>query len=65
MRNNWIVQARKQLGLTQSEFAKLLRVSVVTVSRWENGHRNPKAKILEHLATLLGVTPGCLLDGRL
>ena len=30
---------RKQLGLTQKEFAELVNVSVKTVERWENGEK--------------------------
>ena len=32
---------RKALRLTQAEWAARLGVTVVTVSRWENGHRDP------------------------
>jgi len=32
-----IRKLRKRLGLTQPSFAKLLGVSEITVSRWENG----------------------------
>lgn len=35
--------ARKQLGLTQTEFAKVLGVSFATVNRWENNQVNPSA----------------------
>ncbi|TJW11369.1 helix-turn-helix domain-containing protein [Parvibacter caecicola] len=35
--------ARKQLGLTQTEFAKVLGVSFATVNRWENNQANPSA----------------------
>lgn len=34
---------RKQLGLTQSEFAKALNVSFATVNRWENGRTIPSS----------------------
>jgi len=38
---------RKELGLTQRELAKLLRVNLMTVSRWERGdHRIPEAVAL-------------------
>ena len=38
-----IVRAREKSGLTQSEFAKLLGVSVRTLQDWEQGRREPNA----------------------
>lgn len=32
---------REQIGLSQSEFAKLMRVSVKTLQNWEQHRRNP------------------------
>jgi DNA-binding transcriptional regulator YiaG len=32
---------REQIGLSQSEFAKLMRVSVRTLQNWEQHRRNP------------------------
>ncbi|MCK6431910.1 MAG: helix-turn-helix domain-containing protein [Burkholderiaceae bacterium] len=32
---------REQTGLSQSEFAKLMRVSVKTLQNWEQRRRNP------------------------
>lgn len=32
-----VVQLRKQLNMTQSQFGALVKVSSVQVSRWENG----------------------------
>ena len=32
---------REQLGLSQSEFARLMRVSVKTLQNWEQHRRNP------------------------
>lgn len=32
---------REQIGLSQSEFARLMRVSIKTVQNWEQHHRNP------------------------
>jgi putative transcriptional regulator len=34
-------EARNRVGLSQSEFAKLLGVSVRTVQDWEQGRREP------------------------
>jgi putative transcriptional regulator len=36
-----VVQARTQSGLSQSQFAKLLGVSVRTFQEWEQGRRQP------------------------
>ena len=32
---------REQIGLSQSEFARLMRVSVKTLQNWEQHRRNP------------------------
>ena len=32
---------REQIGLSQSEFARLMRVSVITLQNWEQHRRNP------------------------
>jgi len=32
---------REKIGLTQSEFAKLMRVSIKTLQNWEQHRRNP------------------------
>jgi DNA-binding transcriptional regulator YiaG len=32
---------REQIGLTQSEFARLMRVSIKTLQNWEQRRRNP------------------------
>ncbi len=36
-----IAKARHKIGLTQSEFAKLLDVSLRTLQEWEQGRRQP------------------------
>ncbi len=43
---------RKQLGLSQSKFAKLLGISVSTLQNWEQGRRKPDgpAKVLLNVA---------------
>jgi len=32
---------REKIGLTQVEFAKLMRVSIKTLQNWEQQHRTP------------------------
>jgi DNA-binding transcriptional regulator YiaG len=34
-------QLREQVGLSQSEFAQMMRVSVKTLQNWEQHRRNP------------------------
>ena len=36
-----IISVRKKIGLSQTEFAKLLGVSVRTLQEWEQGRRQP------------------------
>lgn len=45
---------RRQLGLTQRQFADRLGVnSFVTISRWENGHNKPEGLAERQLAKLV------------
>ena len=43
-------QARKNAGLTQAALAEKLNLDETTISRIENGTRNPSLKILQRLA---------------
>jgi DNA-binding transcriptional regulator YiaG len=49
--SDFIRHLRRQLGMTQEEFAHSLGITVGTVNRWENGRFRPsklaKATILE------------------
>ena len=47
--------ARVENDFSQCELAKLVGVSCVTISRWENGSRVPNASYLASLANALGV----------
>jgi DNA-binding transcriptional regulator YiaG len=45
---------REQIGLSQSEFARLMRVSVKTLQNWEQHRRNPTgpaAALLQIMST--------------
>lgn len=53
--------ARTKSGFTCQELANLLNVSAATISRWENGKREPKYDKLLALAAALHVTPNDLL----
>jgi putative transcriptional regulator len=48
------VEARRKLGLSQTEFADLLGISVRTLHNWEQGWRKPTgaARVLLRLASL-------------
>lgn len=56
MNKDEIKAIRKAYGMTQAEFAKLLIASVLTISKWENGHCTPhkiSINILKRLADKL------------
>ena len=56
-----IRELRQRRGITQEEFSEALRVSVQTVSRWENGVNAPDLSMLPQLAVYFGVTADYLL----
>lgn len=47
--------ARLKNGFSQRKLAKLIGVTEVTISRWENGSRVPNASYLANLASVLSV----------
>ena len=52
---------RQQKQMTQEELAELLKVSIQTVSRWENGINYPDVVILPEIASIFHVTTDYLL----
>ncbi len=56
-----IKDLRQKRGITQEEFSEALRVSVQTISRWENGINSPDLSILPQLAVYFRVTADYLL----
>ena len=56
-----IARKRKELGLTQSEFAERLSVTRQTVSRWEAGSVLPDIDKISDIAAILGVSCDYLL----
>ncbi len=58
---NKIAQKRKDLGLTQTEFAEKLNVTRQTVSRWEAGTVMPDIDKISDIADVLGVSCDYLL----
>lgn len=55
MRNR-IEQIRKELGIRQEEFAKILGVSRQTISSLENGRYNPSILLAHKIAKFFGMT---------
>ena len=58
-----IAAIRKQKKMTQEELAHALSVNAVTLSRWENGHFEPKVSIIKRLCEVLVCTESELLNG--
>ena len=58
---NFIVERRKELGISQGDLASFLNVSVPTVSKWENGSRLPDLTLIGKLARILQVDLESLL----
>ena len=60
----FLVQLRKEKGLTQKELAERLYVSDKAVSKWERALSLPDITLLQPMAEYLGVTVTELLSGR-
>ena len=59
-----IAEKRKNLGMTQIEFAEKMHVTRQTVSRWEAGTVYPDIEKINDIASILGVSCDYLLkDG--
>lgn len=59
---NMIREIRLQLGYTQEELARELRVSFSTINRWENGKTSPSKLAVMRLIELCNTKD---LDGTL
>ena len=53
---------RKKREINQEELARLLSINVATLSRWENGHFEPKASTINKLCEILHCTETELLN---
>lgn len=53
---------RKDIGLSQEEFAEKAGVARSYMSDVEVGHRNPTLKVVERIAKVLDVQPSTLLE---
>lgn len=60
----FISERRKEVGLTQKEFAEKLGVTDKTVSRWENGHYLPDVSLFKEICVLLEIELTELLQGE-
>lgn len=56
-----ITKARRYLGINQKELCQMLDMNEATLSRYENGFREPKAVTLAKLAEVLEVSTDYLL----
>lgn len=52
-----ILQARERLGLSQEQFAELLKVTGRTVQNWEAGRSTPKQHQLDEIKRWLSLFP--------
>lgn len=60
---NFIMNKRKEAGLTQQQLADKLNLSFQAVSKWETGTAFPNIEVLTDLAALLQVTVDEILSG--
>lgn len=60
----FLVQLRKEKGMTQKELAEQLYVSDKAVSKWERALSLPDISLLQPMSELLGVSVTELLSGR-
>ena len=58
-----VVETRARVGLSQSEFARLLGVSVRTLQEWEQGRRSPSGPARTLLA-IAHKNPRALLEAE-
>ncbi len=59
----FILQRRRELGLTQKEFAAKLFVTESAVSKWERGMSYPDITLLQNICAVLEVSEHELLSG--
>lgn len=65
MKNNFgnnLRAIRQELGLSQTDLARMVDVSFKTISHWESGYSEPSLELLTKLKNLLKVEYEDLLD---
>lgn len=60
----FIMNKRKQQGMTQQQLADRLNISFQAISKWETGQAYPNIDIICDLAEILGVTVDEILSGN-
>ena len=58
----FILRRRKELGMTQKEFAELLYVTDSAVSKWERGLAYPDITLLQNICSVLQISEKELLS---
>lgn len=56
-----LTRIREEQGYSQEWMAEKVGCSVITISRWENGHTQMKAKDISKVCTVLGISADYLL----
>lgn len=60
----YIARKRKEMNLTQAQFAELVNVSNKTVSKWETGKCMPDYSVIEDVCDVLNISIAELMDGE-
>lgn len=60
----FILECRKEKGLTQEQLAEKLGVTSKSISRWENGNTMPDYSLLKDLCNKLNINVNELLSGE-
>ena len=60
----FILDCRKEKGLTQEQLAEKLSVTSKSISRWENGNTMPDYSLLKDLCSELNISVNELLSGE-
>ncbi len=60
----FILNCRKEKGLTQEQLAEKLGVTSKSISRWENGNTMPDYSLLKDLCNELDINVNELLSGK-
>lgn len=61
--SNRIKEARKSLGLKQSEFGEAIGVKEATITSWETGTRKPSDTAITAICSKFGINEEWLRDG--
>lgn len=59
-----IKELREYLGLSQREFAEILGIHPLSISRYESGKSNPAPSVLKLIEDKFSVNPEWLLEGK-